>query len=172
MLVGGRVGQLGGLAKPLVVLGMLLILLAIFGWTGRLARRAWWAPLPVYAVLAAIGTVAVLLPASTSSIDLVPVLVGLVTWLFCLSLLTDPLRRGERIQARAARTEGAGSVAAQDPGLRGAGDISFVCNGRLACLHGLGALGGQPHAPGADLEVDSIAVQVRRAALLFHRLTR
>lgn len=67
---------------------------------------------------------------------------------------------------------GAGSVAAQDPGLRGAGDISFVCNGRLACLDGLGALGDEAHAPGEYLEVDSMAVQVRRAALLFHRLTR
>ena len=70
------------------------------------------------------------------------------------------------------RDLGAGPVTAQDPGLRGAGDISFVCSGRLACLDGLGALGDEAHAPGEYLEIDAMAVQVRRAALLFHRLTR
>ena len=69
------------------------------------------------------------------------------------------------------RDLGAGSVAAQDPGLRGAGDISFVCSGRLACLDGLGALGDEAHAPGEYLEIDAMAIQVRRAALLFRRLT-
>jgi len=37
---------------------------------------------------------------------------------------------------------------------------------------GLGALGEQAHAPGEYLEIDAMAVQTRRAALLFHRLTR
>jgi glutamate carboxypeptidase len=68
------------------------------------------------------------------------------------------------------RDLGAGPVVAQDPGERGAGDISFVCSERLACLDGLGALGEAAHAPGEYLEVDALAVQVRRAALLFHRL--
>jgi glutamate carboxypeptidase len=70
------------------------------------------------------------------------------------------------------RDLGVGPVVAQDPALRGAGDISFVCSGRLACLDGLGALGDEAHAPGEYLEIDGMFVQVRRAALLFHRLTR
>ena len=71
------------------------------------------------------------------------------------------------------RDLGTGPVAAQDPGSRGAGDISFVCeDGRLACLDGLGADGENAHAPGEYLDVDPLFVQVRRAALLFYRLTR
>jgi len=70
------------------------------------------------------------------------------------------------------RDLGAGAVVAHDPGLRGAGDISFVCSGRLVCLDGLGALGDEAHAPDEYLEIDAMAIQVRRAALLFHRLTR
>jgi len=43
---------------------------------------------------------------------------------------------------------------------------------RLACLDGLGADGENAHAPGEYVEVDPLFVQVRRAALLFYRLTR
>ncbi|MCM2312336.1 MAG: M20/M25/M40 family metallo-hydrolase [Steroidobacteraceae bacterium] len=70
------------------------------------------------------------------------------------------------------RDLGTGPVVAQDPGERGAGDISFVCDARLACLDGLGALGEKAHAPGEYVEVDAMTVQIRRAALLIHRLTR
>lgn len=71
------------------------------------------------------------------------------------------------------RDLGSGPVEAQDPAQRGAGDISFVCeDGRLACLDGLGALGENSHAPGEFVEVDALFVQVRRAALLMHRLAR
>ncbi|WP_240641552.1 molybdopterin-dependent oxidoreductase [Nocardioides ferulae] len=101
-VVDRLVRYLGALDKPLLVLGILLLLTALFAWTGRLARRAWWAPIPVYAALAALGAVAVLLPRSTGTIDLVPVLVGLATWLVGILLLTDPLRRSERAEQRAA----------------------------------------------------------------------
>ena len=71
------------------------------------------------------------------------------------------------------RDLGGGPVVAQPPMERGAGDIAFVCeDGRLACLDGLGALGDQDHAPGEYLEFDALPMQVKRAALLMHRLTR
>ena len=71
------------------------------------------------------------------------------------------------------RDLGAGPVEAQDPAERGAGDISFVCDdGRMACLDGLGAVGDKDHAPGEYLEIDQLSQQIRRAALLFHRLGR
>jgi glutamate carboxypeptidase len=71
------------------------------------------------------------------------------------------------------RDLGAGPVVAQDPAERGAGDISFVCDdGRMACLDGLGAVGDKDHAPGEYLEIDQLSQQIRRAALLFHRLGR
>lgn len=70
------------------------------------------------------------------------------------------------------RDLGAGPIVAQPPMERGAGDIAFVCeDGRLACLDGLGADGDNDHAPGEYLLVDSLPLQVKRAALLMHRLT-
>lgn len=69
------------------------------------------------------------------------------------------------------RALGAEPIVAQAPMERGAGDISFVCDdGRLACLDGLGALGDLDHAPGEYVELDALPLQVRRTALLLHRL--
>lgn len=71
------------------------------------------------------------------------------------------------------RDLGAGPVRAQDPAERGAGDISFVCDGpRLACLDGLGAMGDQDHAPGEYVDLASLPMLTKRAALLMYRLTR
>jgi glutamate carboxypeptidase len=70
------------------------------------------------------------------------------------------------------RDLGFGPIVAQDPGERGAGDISFVCTGRLACLDGLGAMGENDHAPGEYLETPSMPMLTQRAALLMYRLTR
>jgi glutamate carboxypeptidase len=69
------------------------------------------------------------------------------------------------------RDLGAGPIVAQPPMERGAGDIAFICeDGRLACLDGLGAFGDRSHAPGESVELDTLPLQVRRAALLMHRL--
>src|SRR5512139_330667 len=71
------------------------------------------------------------------------------------------------------RDLGAGPIVAQPPMERGAGDIAFVCSdGRLACLDGLGADGDNDHAPGEYLNLDSLPLQTKRAALLMHRLTQ
>ncbi|MBK7903549.1 MAG: M20/M25/M40 family metallo-hydrolase [Proteobacteria bacterium] len=71
------------------------------------------------------------------------------------------------------RDLGAGPVVAQPPIERGAGDIAFVCgDGRLACLDGLGTDGENDHAPGEYVLVDSLPLQVKRAAILMHRLAR
>ncbi len=70
------------------------------------------------------------------------------------------------------RELGAGPIVAQDPSERGAGDISFVCSERVACLDGLGAIGEKDHAPGEYLELDSLPMLTKRTALLMYRLTR
>jgi glutamate carboxypeptidase len=71
------------------------------------------------------------------------------------------------------RDLGAGPVVAQPPIERGAGDIAFVCgDGRLACLDGLGMDGENDHAPGEYALLDSLPLQVKRAAILMHRLAR
>lgn len=70
------------------------------------------------------------------------------------------------------RDLGAGPMRAHDPAERGAGDISFVCDGRLACLDGLGAMGERDHAPGEYVDLASLPTLTKRAALLIYRLTR
>jgi glutamate carboxypeptidase len=86
-----------------------------------------------------------------------------------------PTGRNETVLATldaVSRDLGYGPIVAQDPGERGAGDISFVCDGRLACLDGLGAMGENDHAPGEYVELDKLPMLTQRAALLIYRLTR
>jgi DMSO/TMAO reductase YedYZ molybdopterin-dependent catalytic subunit len=85
--------QVGRNDKPLLLVGIFVVLALVFAWAGRLARRSWWAPVIVYAVLTVLGVVAVSQQRGASNVDLVPVAVGFVTWLVALSLLTEPLRR-------------------------------------------------------------------------------
>jgi glutamate carboxypeptidase len=66
---------------------------------------------------------------------------------------------------------GFGKVEAQDPGERGAGDISYIAN-IISGLDGLGATGKNAHARGEYAELDTLPRQIKRAALLIYRLTR
>jgi glutamate carboxypeptidase len=66
---------------------------------------------------------------------------------------------------------GMGKIEALDPGERGAGDISFVSD-FVPGLDGLGATGGNSHAKGEYADLDTLAQQTKRAALLIYRLTR
>ena len=90
---------LGHKDKPVLVLAILLILAVVFAWAGRLARRSWWAPTIVFAVLAAVGAVAVIAQRGQTALDVVPLAIGFATWLVCLSLLTEPLTRHEKALA-------------------------------------------------------------------------
>ena len=72
---------------------------------------------------------------------------------------------------RVSRAIGAGPVGAQDPGSRGAGDISFVA-GLAAALDGLGTYGGGDHTPGEYMNLKRMPMLTLRAALLIYRLTR
>ncbi len=60
---------------------------------------------------------------------------------------------------------------ALDPGRRGAADISFVAPYTDA-LAGLGALGEGGHTPHESLQLDSLALATKRAAILIYRLSR
>jgi len=66
---------------------------------------------------------------------------------------------------------GYGAVAAGDPGLRGAGDISYIA-ANLNCLDGLGASGKGAHAPGETINLPEYNKLIRRTALVIYRLTR
>jgi DMSO/TMAO reductase YedYZ molybdopterin-dependent catalytic subunit len=87
---------LGHWDKPFLNLMILVLSAALFAWAGRLARRSWWAPTIVFGVLALAGGVAIRAQRGAGTIDLLPLAVGFATWLVCLSLLTEPLRRHER----------------------------------------------------------------------------
>jgi len=89
------IGLVGSLDKPLLLLGIFVVLGLLFAWAGRLAKRTWWAPAIIYAALTAVGAVAVGVQRGATAIDAVPVAVGFVTWLVTLSLLTEPLRKAE-----------------------------------------------------------------------------
>jgi glutamate carboxypeptidase len=67
---------------------------------------------------------------------------------------------------------GFGKVDAVDPGERGAGDIAFVSSGIIPGLDGIGARGGNSHAPGEWVDLESLPMLTKRAALLIYRLTR
>ena len=66
---------------------------------------------------------------------------------------------------------GYGEVKAGNPGLRGAGDISYVAD-YLDCIDGLGAAGKGAHAPGETINLNEFPKLIKRAALVIYRLTK
>jgi glutamate carboxypeptidase len=69
------------------------------------------------------------------------------------------------------RDLGAAPMEALDPGRRGAADISFVAP-YVDGLAGLGVHGGAAHTPDEWVDLETIPLQIKRAALLIYRLTR
>jgi glutamate carboxypeptidase len=69
------------------------------------------------------------------------------------------------------RDLGTPPMEALDPGRRGAADVSFVAP-YVDALAGLGANGSGAHAPGERIDLQTLPLQVKRAALLIYRLTR
>jgi glutamate carboxypeptidase len=84
---------------------------------------------------------------------------------------TDANRQLLQEMDAVSRDLGDGPIVAQDPGERGAGDISFACNAQRACLDGLGAIGDHDHAPGEFADLSSLPTLTARAAILIYRLT-
>ncbi len=66
---------------------------------------------------------------------------------------------------------GLGKVGTVDPADRGAGDIAYVSH-LISGLDGLGADGQGAHAPGESVELASMPMLTKRAAILIYRLTR
>jgi hypothetical protein len=85
---------LGHFDKPFLVGVILLLLVGCFSVAGVLARRRWWFPLLVWIPLAGVGMGAVLAQRGAGPVDVLPVAVGLVTWVTLHSALTDALHRG------------------------------------------------------------------------------
>jgi glutamate carboxypeptidase len=66
---------------------------------------------------------------------------------------------------------GRGEMLAYNPSFRGAADISFVAP-YTDGLAGLGAIGSGGHTPNESLELDSMPLAIKRAAILIYRLSR
>lgn len=69
------------------------------------------------------------------------------------------------------RDLGHGSIEAVDPGRRGAADVSFVAP-YIDALDGLGAVGSGGHTLEERVDLTSLPVVTKRAALLIYRLSR
>ena len=69
------------------------------------------------------------------------------------------------------RDLGLGRVVVVDPSERGAADVSFVAP-HVACLDGLGMVGGYAHSPREVADVTVMPTVSKRAAVLLYRLTR
>jgi glutamate carboxypeptidase len=69
------------------------------------------------------------------------------------------------------RALGGTGVIAGDPHKRGGGDISFVSH-LLPGLDGLGPSGRAAHSPDETVNLNSLAIATKRAAVLIYRLTR
>jgi glutamate carboxypeptidase len=68
------------------------------------------------------------------------------------------------------RDAGYPPIVAVDPGERGAADVSFVAP-YVDALDGLGVLGSGGHTPSEAVDLVSLPVATKRAALLIYRLT-
>jgi glutamate carboxypeptidase len=65
---------------------------------------------------------------------------------------------------------GRGPMSELDPSMRGAADVSFVAPYTDA-LAGLGAIGSGGHTPHENLELSSMPLAIKRAAILIYRLS-
>jgi glutamate carboxypeptidase len=70
------------------------------------------------------------------------------------------------------RDLGYGDIEALPPSARGAADISFVANDVEAAIDGLGPVGWDGHTVDERIDLDTLPIVTKKAALLIYRLTR
>lgn len=75
-----------------------------------------------------------------------------------------------QLYSEASTALGYGAIKPLDPGLRGAGDISYIASLVSANLAGLGPVGTGAHSINETLNVPSLSMQTQRAALLMYHL--
>ncbi len=86
----------------------------------------------------------------------------------------SPTDGNRRLQAQLSEINellGRGPMPALDPSRRGAADISFVAPYTDA-LAGLGPFGKGGHTPNESLDLTTMSVAIKRAAILIHRLSQ
>jgi glutamate carboxypeptidase len=85
---------------------------------------------------------------------------------------TDGNQRLLAMYDRASRDLGTGPVAAVNPDLAGAADVSFVAGHVPMILDGVGLMGDGGHTVNETADLRTLPSQTRRAALLLYRLAR
>ena len=78
--------------KPLLVTGVLVVVLLLFAAFGVLARRSPGAGVAGFVILGVVGLIAEQSQFGAPATGPLPILVGVITWLATLALLTAPLR--------------------------------------------------------------------------------
>ncbi len=78
--------------KPLLVTGVLVVVLLLFAAFGVLARRSPGAGVAGFVILGVVGLIAEQSQFGAPPTGVLPILVGVITWLAVLALLTAPLR--------------------------------------------------------------------------------
>lgn len=84
---------------------------------------------------------------------------------------TDGNRALQEMLSEVNQAMGRGPMPALDPARRGAADISFVAP-YVDGLAGVGAYGRGGHTPDEALDLATVGLAIKRAAILIHRLTR
>ena len=84
---------------------------------------------------------------------------------------TDGNKRLQEQLSQINKELGRGAMPTLDPSRRGAADVSFVAPYSDA-LAGLGALGEGGHTPNESLELDSMPLAIKRAAIMIYRLSQ
>ncbi len=140
-LAEAAISAVGTWDKPLLVGGILVFLAVMFWVAGVLARRSWTIAVGIFSVLALVGAVAALTRPGSAVWDLVPLVVGFVTWLVALNLLTEPLIRAARVQGRADSdpAHGKGEV----PEHREARRTFLIRAGVIAAVAAVGGVAGR-----------------------------
>ncbi|MDZ5621281.1 molybdopterin-dependent oxidoreductase [Nocardioides bizhenqiangii] len=85
--------------KAVLLAGMFVILAIVFALLGRAARTRWWVTVVGYVVLAVLAGIAVVAKPGFTVVNIVPVIVGFVTWLIGLAVMAELLRRWELVEA-------------------------------------------------------------------------
>ncbi len=85
---------------------------------------------------------------------------------------TDGNRRLLTMFSQVSQDLGYGEVTAVDPRNAGAADVSFTAGFVEIALDGLGPGGGDDHTVDEWIDLPTLAIQTKRAAVLMHRLTR
>ena len=85
--------------KQVLLIGMFVLLAVAFAALGRVARTRWWITVVGYVVLAAVAAIAVVAKPAFTAVNVVPVVVGLATWLIGLAVMAGWLRRWELVEA-------------------------------------------------------------------------